>query len=74
MVRYRAHPCKWGAQTVVSRARKTLGAAGAIVEELCCAGTPFIVAGLTGMGLRLLRSDAIVWPLMLISLAVMTMI
>lgn len=46
------------------------GAAGAIIAALCCAGTPLIVGALAAMGLTFLRSDAILWPLMLISLAV----
>ena len=46
------------------------GAAGAIIAALCCAGTPLIVGALAAMGLTFLRSDAILWPLMLISLGV----
>jgi hypothetical protein len=46
------------------------GAFGAIVAALCCAGTPFIVAALAAVGLSALRKDAILWPIMLVSLAV----
>ena len=46
------------------------GAFGAIVAALCCAGTPFLVAGLAGLGLSFLRKDAILWPVMLGSLAI----
>jgi len=46
------------------------GALGAIFAALCCAGTPFIVAGLGAGGLGFLKNDAILWPLMFLSLAV----
>jgi mercuric ion transport protein len=46
------------------------GAVGAIVAALCCAGTPLIVAALAATGLTALRKDAILWPIMLVSLAV----
>ena len=46
------------------------GAFGAIVAALCCAGTPLIVAALAATGLSALRKDAILWPVMLLSLAV----
>ena len=46
------------------------GALGAIVAALCCAGTPLIVAALAATGLSALRKDAILWPVMLVSLAV----
>ena len=46
------------------------GALGAIVAALCCAGTPLIVAALAATGLSALRKDAILWPIMLVSLAV----
>ena len=44
------------------------GVLGAIFAALCCAGTPFIIAGLTAVGLGFLRRDAILWPLMIASL------
>ena len=43
---------------------------GAIVAALCCAGTPLIVAALAATGLSAWRKDAILWPIMLVSLAV----
>src|ERR1017187_3517790 len=46
------------------------GAAGAIIAALCCAGTPIIVSALAATGLSFVRRDAILWPLMLASLAV----
>ena len=46
------------------------GALGAIVAALCCAGTPPIVAALAATGLSALRKDAILWPIMLVSLTV----
>ena len=53
-----------------ARIADSAGAAGAIIAALCCAGTPLIVGALAAMGLTFLRSDAILWPLMLISLGV----
>jgi mercuric ion transport protein len=46
------------------------GALGAVVAALCCAGTPLIVAAFAATGLSALRKDAILWPIMLVSLAV----
>ena len=46
------------------------GVLGAVFAALCCAGTPLIVSGLAAVGLSALRSDAILWPLMLVSLGV----
>ena len=46
------------------------GVLGAAAAALCCAGTPFIVAGLTALGLSFLRRDAILWPIMIASLGV----
>lgn len=46
------------------------GVLGAVLAALCCAGTPFIVAGLAAVGLSFLKNDAILWPLMFASLAV----
>lgn len=45
------------------------GVLGAIFAALCCAGTPFILAGLSAVGLGFLKNDAILWPLMFASLA-----
>jgi mercuric ion transport protein len=46
------------------------GVAGSIFAALCCAGTPWIVAGLSAVGLGFLRRDAVLWPLMIASLGV----
>ena len=46
------------------------GVTGAVAAALCCAGTPFIVGALASIGLGFLRRDAVLWPLMLASLAV----
>ena len=46
------------------------GAFGAIFAALCCAGTPVIVSVLATVGMSFLRRDAILWPLMGVSLAV----
>jgi len=50
--------------------RDAAGVFGAVLAALCCAGTPLIVTGLTALGLGFLRSDGILWPAMLLSLAV----
>jgi mercuric ion transport protein len=44
------------------------GVFAAIVAALCCAGTPLIVGALAALGLSDLRKDAILWPVMLVSL------
>jgi mercuric ion transport protein len=46
------------------------GVSGAIIAALCCAGTPIIVGALGAVGLSFLRRDAVLWPIMLVSLAV----
>lgn len=46
------------------------GVLGAIAAALCCAGTPIIVGALAAVGLSFLRRDAILWPVMLVSLGV----
>ena len=53
-----------------ARLADAAGVFGAILAALCCAGTPLIVGALTAMGLSALRQDAILWPIMLVSLAV----
>lgn len=50
--------------------RDAAGVFGAVLAALCCAGTPFVVAGLTALGLGFLRKDGILWPAMLLALAV----
>jgi mercuric ion transport protein len=59
-------------QPPAARAQLTdaAGASGAIVAALCCAGTPLILAALAATGLSAWRKDAILWPIMLVSLAV----
>ena len=54
------------------RAAVTDGASvsGAILAALCCAGNGVILAALSAVGLGFLRRDAILWPVMLASLAV----
>lgn len=50
--------------------RDGAGVFGAILAALCCAGTPFIVSGLAALGFGFLRKDGILWPAMLLALAV----
>jgi mercuric ion transport protein len=52
------------------RAADSAGVVGAILAALCCAGTPIIVSALAATGLSFIRKDAILWPSMLLSLAV----
>jgi len=52
------------------RAADSAGVLGAVFAALCCAGTPFILAGLAALGLSSLRNDALLLPLMGASLAV----
>ena len=46
------------------------GALGAVFAALCCMGAPILVGVLGAVGLSWLRRDAILWPLMFVSLAV----
>ena len=46
------------------------GPLGAVFAALCCAGVPFVVAGLAAIGLSFLRFDAFLWPLMILSVIV----
>lgn len=46
------------------------GGVGTVFAALCCAGTPLIVSALAAVGLSFLRRDAILLPLMLLSLLV----
>jgi mercuric ion transport protein len=50
--------------------RDSLGVFGAVLAALCCAGTPFVIGGLTAVGLGFLRKDGILWPVMLLALAI----
>jgi mercuric ion transport protein len=60
----------------LTRPRRTLGwadiagALGAAFAALCCMGAPVILGVLGAVGLGWLRRDAILWPLMFLSLAV----
>jgi mercuric ion transport protein len=42
----------------------------AVFAALCCLGVPFIIAALGAVGLSFLRSDPILWPLMILSILV----
>lgn len=57
-------------QSVVARFADWAGVLGATFAALCCAGIPFIVAGLAALGLSFLRKDPILWPLMIVSLLI----
>lgn len=46
------------------------GVIGAVLAALCCMGAPIIVGVLTAIGLGWVRRDAILWPLMFLSLGV----
>ena len=48
----------------------TAGVLGAVFAALCCAGAPVIVSVISALGLSWLRQDAILWPLMILSLVV----
>ena len=50
--------------------RDAAAVVGAVLAALCCAGTPVIIAGLTASGLGFLRRDGILWPVMLLALAI----
>jgi mercuric ion transport protein len=52
------------------RAADAAGAFGAIIAALCCAGTPIVVGALAAVGLGFLRRDAVLWPVMPLSLTV----
>ena len=56
----------------VAAAADGAGVIGAVLAALCCAGTPIIVGAVTALGLGFLRSDAVLWPLMLASLGIAT--
>lgn len=54
----------------VSRLADGAGVLGAIFAALCCAGVPLLVSILAAVGLSFLRTDAILLPLMAMSLTV----
>src|SRR5438105_9715895 len=51
-----------------TRLTDAAGVTGAVLAALCCAGTPVIVSALASVGLSFIRRDAILWPVMLLSL------
>jgi mercuric ion transport protein len=63
-----AEPLK--SPALASRVADSAGAFGAIFAALCCAGTAIVVSVVTALGIGFLRQDAILWPLMLLSLLV----
>ena len=52
------------------RVADSAGVIGAIFAALCCAGAPLILSVLATVGLSFLRTDAVLLPLMGLSLAV----
>lgn len=53
-----------------ARIADSAGVLGAIFAALCCAGLPLIVSVLAAVGLSFLRTDAILLPLMALSLSI----
>ena len=53
-----------------TRVADSAGVFGAILAALCCAGAPIILSVLAAVGLSFLRTDAILLPLMALSLAI----
>lgn len=47
-----------------------LGSLGAVLAALCCAGVPAVLGALSAAGLGVLINDAILLPLVLLSLGV----
>ena len=54
----------------ILRLADSAGVVGAVFAALCCAGAPLILIALAAVGLSFLRTDAILLPLMGISLIV----
>ena len=52
------------------RVADSAGVVGAILAALCCTGTPLILAGLAAVNLSFIRRDAILLPVMIVSLVV----
>ena len=52
------------------RIADSAGVFGAIFAALCCAGAPLILSVLASVGLSFLRTDAILFPLMGLAIAV----
>ncbi len=59
-----------GAARGAARAADGAGVLGAVFAALCCAGVPVVVGALSAVGLSFLRTDAILLPLLAVSLAV----
>lgn len=56
--------------TKAERVADSAGVLGAVWAALCCLDVPFVVSSLTAVGLGFLRTDPILWPLMIVSLLV----
>lgn len=54
--------------TKAERIADWAGPLGSAFAALCCLGLPFIVGAITAAGLGFLRSDPILWPLMIASI------
>jgi mercuric ion transport protein len=59
-----------GEGTRVARVADSAGVLGALFAALCCAGIPVIVGALSAVGLSFLRTDALLLPLLVVSLVV----
>lgn len=57
------------ADTGLARAADPAGVAGALIAALCCASVPAVVGVLSAVGLSFLLHDAILLPLLALSLA-----
>lgn len=66
----RSKPMEASKPTRVAGVADGAGVFGAVFAALCCAGTPVVVSVVSALGLSFLRSDRILWPLMLVSLVV----
>jgi mercuric ion transport protein len=64
-----ARPSWWNFHHVVPRRLERFadwaGPAGSVFAALCCLGVPWIVSAITAVGLAFLKSDAILWPLLI---------
>lgn len=54
----------------LSRYADRAGVLGAVVAALCCAGNAYIISALSAVGILAVRKDAILWPVMLVSLTI----
>jgi mercuric ion transport protein len=46
------------------------GPIGSVFAALCCLGVPWLIAAVSAVGLSFLRTDALLWPLMIASVLV----